>query len=297
MTGYAGGMTHYRSLAVVLLTLSLSACWPYLGDPYESYVDGSSGTDSSDVGNDELYLVGQASWTEQRGTYWGEGSTDGELVGGTAIVYLVDGGPRSALARWAGGDGNCQPAEVVDDNFDYALSVEAPDDITLSGRIDLRLPWVEESNVWGAAIDEGRSLGHAGGYDINTVDTEFGPIGGLELFSTPRRLNITNPDMTGSQPPSIGRSGLRLEWTNQGSAVLLRFTTVGEDGDVLDNVVCGVAGSSDSFSLTLDDLPSLSTAGYTVIEIGNVSNGSGMAGDEIVNDVAAIHWQVGAVLP
>ncbi len=66
-------MTHLRSLSAVLFTLSLSACWPYLGDPYESYVDGSSGSDSSDVDQGELNLVGQVMWGEQRGTYWGKG--------------------------------------------------------------------------------------------------------------------------------------------------------------------------------------------------------------------------------
>ncbi|MFT6161122.1 MAG: hypothetical protein ACJATT_005643 [Myxococcota bacterium] len=289
-------MTRYRSLFAVVLTLSLSACWPYLGDPYESYVDGSSGSDMSDVDRDELYLVGEVSWTEQRGEYWGEGSTDGDLVGGRAIVYVIDDGPRSALARWSGGDGNCQSASILSGNYEDALDVGDPASILLSGREDVRLPWLEDSGFWGATIDQGTSLGHAGGYDMSTVETDFGPIGGVELITTPRRLTITSPDMTGTSPPSVGGSGLRLTWTNQANVVLIAFTTVNGSGDAEETVYCGVSGSNDSFTLTLDDLPSLATASYTVVEVGNVSNGSGVVGDGIVNDVAAIYWQVGAVV-
>jgi hypothetical protein len=297
MMGYAGAMTLSRSLPFVLLTLSLSACWPYLGDPYESYVDGTSGSDSSDVGDDELFFVGQVTWGEQRGTYWGEESVDRELVGGVGIVYLVDGGSRSALARWAGGDGNCQPSSVLEDHYDNGIDAAEPGDVVLSGRTDLTLPWLADRNFWGGSIEAGTSLGHAGSYDLEEVDTAFGLIGGVELFSTPRALSITNPDMTGASPPNVGRSGFRLTWTNQANAVIMGFTTVGENGDVLDSIYCGVTSASDSFSLTLDDLPSLSTAAYTVVEVGNVANGTGTVADGITNDVAAIHWQIGAVLP
>ena len=227
----------------------------------------------------------------------GEGSVDGELTGGTAILFVIDGGARSALARFAGGDGNCQASELVNSGIDNGL--ESPDAaaIVLSGRTELSLAYQADEPFWGMSIPAGTSLGHAGGYDMNTVETDFGTMGGVELFSTPSRLTITDPDMTGSQPPSVGRSGMRLSWTNQANAVILGFTTVGENGDVLDSIYCGVTSGSDFFSLTLDDLPSLATAAYTVVEVGNVSNGTGSAGDGITNDVAAIHWQIGAVLP
>lgn len=60
-------------------------------------------------------------------------------------------------------------------------------------------------------------------------------------------------------------------------------------------VTCGTPG--DSFSLTLDDLSSFADAACTVVQINNVSNGSVSVGDDIIHDVAAIHWQVGAVVP
>ncbi len=305
---------------VVLPLLLLAGCWPYLGGPFEDYIEGegtgdpdsdpdgdtrdpdTEGTDDRDTDDPDTQGPGGgpviAGWIEQA-EYMGVGWSNPDLLQISAILGGIGGNDTFRYTDGLPSSGGCVTTWSRGQNL---LGVLAP--VGLSS-VQITLP---PNGAFGTqpASDEPNAL--VGGIDASGIasgnasvtisgNAEAGTLDGT-LTRTPSAFSVDAPDLDGDVLPTVPFGDFDVEYSGTLSdAVVVSVIYVSNDNESLGGHDClgrngSVTSSPSSLGVSAEDLQYAQVIVSRVRETSGSLSGSANAESEVVGVTA----QVGIVL-
>lgn len=267
-------------LAVVVPLFALAGCWPYLGGPYEDYVDGEGSDDldtsdrdtsdrdtsdrdtsdrdtsdrdtddpDSDVVGDGPTLFGVVASIQYMGGYWGQDADIGLQsafigAGATGLGWTY-GSTFAAVGECSGG------SSLFQDSSSMTIDAGLPNSVSVgvAGQSMSLTPWDDDPNVRVGGTSESTTPPFNASVDINT-SVDDGSVNGV-LTRMPGDFTWSEPDIDGESIFVYPREPFNVLWSGTGNDTVVA-TFLFQDGDfqILGGGGCTVAGGGFSINAT-----------------------------------------------
>ena len=187
-----------RRLSLVALGLA-GGCYPWVGGSWDDYWV-----------PDEVQLVAVASQVEHVGGYWSDPSPYGDVW----LGWLEE--PRagsSVMEIFAPLGPGCTRGEVDESAITDLLGDPGAEAVFLRGPVDVELAWdASKTRLWSPVDDL-----PVGSWDLEQVQgTSAGDLSVLGLFSMPKAVAITGPELGGAEAAVASLDDLAFSWNPAG---------------------------------------------------------------------------------
>lgn len=297
-----------RSIFTVLPLILVAGCWPYLGGPYEDYVDGegtedpdtdpdrdtrdpdtedpdTEGTEGTGVSSDGPVIAG---WVEQTVLLGEAGWSDPNAFSVLAVIAGLRDGASFDYLQGLPTSGSCVTTHSPGNNLLSAL--------TEVGFSDVEITLSPDTFPGNPASDEPRALiggvNGSGSTSANATVTISGQVsaGSLSgtLTRTPSTFSVDEPQMDGTDFLVLPYGEFDVEYSGTGSdPVYVNVLYLDANSDVLAGHSClGRSGSatSDPSSLGLEqsEISAVQVIVSRVRETSGTISGSAQAESEVV---------------
>lgn len=232
----------------VLFAVTLSGCWPWIGDDWET--------------EDTRGFV-EVSRADFLGDYWESG---GETYSASAL-FITTPQPFTWREYYvASGDG-CQWGTTPLDGL--TLYDPAASQLTLrSGGSSVTLPWDSASLAFNGTPTSSSWQWNAA-YSLDTVSTNLGELGWSGALHTPNELQLLSPNLDAAEPPTLSVEGLQVSWNDAGASYYVVETQlVNAQGTAYEVSNCVTEGTS--ITLSASQFSNLSRAAYALLSVSAV---------------------------
>ncbi len=261
---------HVSRLVVVLPLFALAGCWPYLGGPYEDYVDGegtddvdtsdrdtsdrdTSDRDTSDRDTDDVdtddpdtgvvgdgpTLFGVFSNIQYMGGYWGE---EPSLAIQSAFIVAGEPGLGWTYGSTYPAPGECSSGSTVADDA-FSLGIDAglasAFAVQTSSRTVELTTWDNDPNV---RIGNNNDLATMPANAVVTIDTSVdeGVVDGV-FTRTPSDFSWTQPTVDGAQMVIVPREPFNVAWSGTtGDTVIATWLFQNGSFETLGGAICTI---------------------------------------------------------